>query len=348
MPVAKQVGKAGINRRGEGWVAGSLEEHRAAEAAVAVLHRRADAVQPVLAQCDIDRRITAAVTGDDFLMTGFDRAVLVRCGAVIASTGEGNITLTATGGASATDIGNLYAGSPPSVISTIGNAAGTGTITITANTLIDPLDIQVQTAGQVIFQPRTASTTIGVAGGAGTLQITSGVGSVLGDVTAGSITIGSTSDTGLLTADAYTWGENAKLVSGSGGITIAGTQTMGSHNLTLETDGTLSIGANLASSGSGTLTIEPATASDTIGVDTTSGSTLLITPTDLSYINSQGWANFTIGNSADNGLLTADAIPASCRRDSAAGRCASVGSEHSKVHQRRGAVQRAIKQRAMA
>ena len=79
---------------------------------------------------------------------------------------------------------------------------------------------------------------------------------------------------------------------------------MGTHSMTVQTDGPLTISADLASSGTGTLTIEPASVGTSIGVNATSGSTLLITPTDLGDITSQGWANFTIGRSDGTGTIT--------------------------------------------
>lgn len=173
-------------------------------------------------------------------------------GAVIASTGKGNIIFTATGGTGATDIGDLYGGAPPSNISTIGNIAGTGTITFIANTLLDPLDIQVQTAGQVIFKPRTPGTSIGVNNDSYTLNIDS---SILSAITAGGITIGSTADTGTMNVNATTWSEPVTLLSGSGNIAINGTQSMGSHTFLADTtSGNITIGdsGGVSSTASGT------------------------------------------------------------------------------------------------
>ena len=228
---------------------------------------------------------TASITATNNITTDIMGTTLT------AGAGK-NITLTA-GGSIINDSVGTVSGSQSS--------GSGGNITLAANATNFATIPTISTNGNVTFEPDTASTTIGVAGGAGSLAITSGI---LGDVTAGSVTIGNTADTGATTVNAYTWAVPLTLISGSGPITISGAQTMGTHSLTLETDGTLSIGADLASSGTGTLTIEPATASDTIGVNETSGSTLLITPTDLGYINSQGWANLTIGNSSDSGAMT--------------------------------------------
>ncbi len=172
-------------------------------------------------------------------------------GAVIASTGKGNIMLTATGGGDS-DIGDLYYfGGAPGNVSTIGNAAGTGTITFNADTLLNPLDIQVQTAGQVVFQPRTASTTVGVAGGAGTLQLTSGL---LNNITAGGISIGNTADSGAMNVGAYAWNAPVSLLSGRGSIDIGGAQAMGGNSFLADTVAgniTLDSVASIASTATG-------------------------------------------------------------------------------------------------
>ena len=87
-------------------------------------------------------------------------------------------------------------------------------------------------------------------------------------------------------------GNNVTFTAASGDITFDGAVNAGSYNLTLVGNG-VSFGGNV--SGTGTLTIEPYTASATIGVDATNGSTLLLTPTDLGYIQS-GFADITIGS----------------------------------------------------
>ena len=139
------------------------------------------------------------------------------------------------------------------------------------------------------FAPRTADTTIGVAAGAGTLQITSGI---LAEITAGGIIIGNSSDTGAMTADANTWNEPLSLISGTGPITIAGAQAMGSHNFTLESNATPTFSSSVTTTGN--VLIEPATTSGNLTIGTSTGSE--IKP-----------GTITLGNTGDTGTLTADA-----------------------------------------
>jgi len=64
---------------------------------------------------------------------------------------------------------------------------------------------------------------VGVAGGAGTLGVTS---AILGSITAGSLTIGNSSDTGAMTIGAYSsWAQPTSFITGSSGsITVSGAQ----------------------------------------------------------------------------------------------------------------------------
>ena len=134
----------------------------------------------------------------------------------ITSTGSANITLQ---GQTSNGITLEGFSSGPVII---GGSSDTGNIILIADKIPIWTSATLQTTGNVIFKPNTANTTVGVAGGGGTLQITSSAGGVLPSITAGSITIGATGDTGLLTAAANTWSTPVSLVCGSGGITVSG------------------------------------------------------------------------------------------------------------------------------
>jgi len=210
--------------------------------------------------------------------------------APIAVTGGANVTFNATAGNGGNDI-RFYHNN------TRGGASDTGNITINADTLNYSAGT-FQTTGNVIFGPRTASTTIGVAGGAGTLNISSGV---LSSVTAGSLTVGNTADSGAMTVNARTWTTPLSLVSGSGVITIAGAQAMGANNFTLQTDATPTFSSTVTTTGN--VLLEPASVGTTVGIAGGAG-TLNIGTGILGDITA---GSITIGSTSDTGLMTVNA-----------------------------------------
>jgi filamentous hemagglutinin family protein len=139
-------------------------------------------------------------------------------GGSVQSTGTAPISITGIGANGASDIyfsGNLF-----------GGASDTGAITFNADTLGNSSLPTIQTAGNVNFAPRSTTTTIGVAGGAGTLQIaTSGI-------SAGSLTIGSTSGTGNITVGGETLATNTVIQTDLGNIEVTGPQILGTNSLT--------------------------------------------------------------------------------------------------------------------
>ena len=258
--------------------------------------------------------VTFTGTGEG--TTGANNYGIFIDGGTIALTGNAPISLTGTAG-TGTSYG-IYS-ALPSFKNVITSAGGTVTLASptgiylgntgityasgdTFNAVFDAnalsfASTSIQTnGGTVTFEPYTANTSVGVDGATGALQVT---GAILGDVTASDITVGATGDTNTLTMPTYSWGTAATLITGSGLLSITGTQTMGSHNLTLQSDN-LSIGGNL--SGTGTLTILPSSVSDTIGVAGGSG-TLAIGTAQLNYIQS-GWAGITIGSTSDTNLMS--------------------------------------------
>lgn len=170
---------------------------------------------------------TASITATNNITTDIMGTTLT------AGAGK-NITMTAGGSIINNSVGTVSASQ---------SAGSGGNVTLIANALNFAANPTISTNGTVTIEPDTASTTIGVAGGAGSLAITS---AVLGDITAGEVDIGATGDTGLLTANAYTWGENVKFFGGSGGIAINGVQTMGGNSLFAQTasTGDITIGAS--------------------------------------------------------------------------------------------------------
>lgn len=168
----------------------------------------------------------------------------------ITSSGAGNIVLNAVLGTGDPSVGVYFqnVASP-----TLGGPTDTGNITISTDSITTIITPTIETSGTVTIKPNAAATTIGLASGAGTLGVTS---SILANITAGEIDIGATGDSGLLTANAYTWGENAKLFSGTGGITINGAQNVGGNTFFAETAGasdiTFGASGSVTSTASGT------------------------------------------------------------------------------------------------
>ncbi len=133
---------------------------------------------------------------------------------------------------------------------TIGGASHTGNIILTANNATWG-SLAIQTTGSVTFQPYTASTTIGVAGGAGTLGITA---AILGATTAGSLIIGRSDGSGLMTVNARTWTAPVSLYNGNANISLNGAQVMGARTFLARTYGTGDIAIAAASTITSTAT----------------------------------------------------------------------------------------------
>ncbi len=146
--------------------------------------------------------------------------------AKITSTGSANITLTGIKGANTSK--SLYTDTGSNIL---GDNAMTGDLTLVANdyTLNN---LQLRTAGQLVYKPYTASTAIGLNGGAGTLQLGSSFLNlvdtatvtpsrfVFGDASAGSgtVTIGDNWDLSAYNASLSVYGGNVT----TGGITVHG------------------------------------------------------------------------------------------------------------------------------
>ena len=230
------------------------------------------------------------INGTGGVGSGSTSGVNIR--GALSSTG-GSITLTGipgTGNGTNTGITTLGA------YASIGNGNQTGNITFVTDTL--SLVMPIQTTGMVTINPYTASTTIGVAGGSGNLAITN---AILGNITASNIVIGNISDTGNLTANAYSsWASNLSLITGNGLITIAGAQAMGANNFMLQTDTTPTFSSTVTTTG--TVSILPATASTSIGFSGGAG-TLQITQAMMNAISAP---TVTIGRSdaTSGGTLT--------------------------------------------
>ncbi|MBN8521453.1 MAG: filamentous hemagglutinin N-terminal domain-containing protein [Alphaproteobacteria bacterium] len=186
---------------------------------------------------------------------------------------------------------------------TIAGAQDVGTNSLTLRSNANPvINAGLTGSGTLTLDTATAATTIGLAGGAGTFNLAT---AELNNITNGwsEIVIGQTGGTGVLTANAYTWLDNIRFQSNTGAITIAGTQDVGTNNLTLRSNGNPVINAGLT--GSGTLTLDTATAATTIGLAGGAGTFNLATA-ELNNITN-GWSEIVIGQTGGTGVLTANA-----------------------------------------
>lgn len=212
---------------------------------------------------------------------------------VVGSTaGTGAITANAS---SWND--NLRIQSATGVI-TVAGAQNMGANNLTIRTNANPaINAALTGTGILTFDTVAAATTIGLAGGAGTLGLTT---AELNNITNGwsQIVIGSTAGTGAITANAHTWNDALLIQGSTAGLTIAGTQTMGSNDLTIST-GTIALNAALA--GTGTLTLQPGAAATTIGLAGGAG-TFSLDNTELNNI-SDGWSQVNIGRTDGTGAI---------------------------------------------
>ncbi len=158
--------------------------------------------------------------------------------------------------------------------------------------------------GTLTISNATTSTSIGVGtGSVGTLALSDAELALITDGWS-SIVIGSSTQTGVMNVSAQTWRDNLTLITGTGLLTIAGNQTMGANNLTLQTDSSLAINGNLT--GTGQLTIQTSAAATSIGVGSAAVGTLALADAELARII-DGWGGITIGNASGTGAITAAA-----------------------------------------
>lgn len=186
---------------------------------------------------------------------------------------------------------NLTLRSAPTAVgntmSIAGATMGSNNLTIQTNYL--NITGALNGTGDLVIESTTANNTVGIGSGAGgNLNLTDTEAGFLSNGW-NSITLGSAAGTGAMTVNALTWNDNLTLRTLSGLLTVAGA-TMGSNNLTIQTNSGLAISGNL--SGSGTLTILPMTAATTMGIGGTG--TLNLSAADLNFI-ADGWSDLVFG-----------------------------------------------------
>jgi len=175
-----------------------------------------------------------------------------------------------------------------------------GSLTMIAGTDVQLL-ANINGTGTLTFQTAADATTIGLGGGAGTFNISA---ADFPYIQSGwnNIIVGRATGTGLMTANALTWNSNLTLRSGTGGITLSGAQNVGNHDMTIITNGTVSLGATNALGGTGTLTLQQATAGTAIGLGGAAGA-LNMSTTSIARIT-DGWSLINIGRTDGSGSIT--------------------------------------------
>jgi len=225
-----------------------------------------------------DITVTDAIawTGNNSLTLQAHRNITVN-NTITNSGGTGGLTLTSTGATGAITINN-------------GLAVG-GDMTISANTLA--LNANLSGGGVLSLYPNLAATTITLGtGGTGVFNLDI---NEFGRIQDGwsSITLGRADGTGTIDLRALTWNDPLTIQSLTGAVTTNGTQTMGANDLTIRTN---SINLAVANSltGSGTLTIEQANNTTTMGFGTSATGTLNLDANEVGRIT-DGWNLINLG-----------------------------------------------------
>ena len=181
----------------------------------------------------------------------------------------------------------------------VNQAINGGALTMIAGTDVQLL-ANINGTGTLTMHAAADATTVGLGGGAGVFNVNSADFSYIQNGWF-DIVIGRATGTGLITANALTWGSSVTLRSGTGNITLAGIQNTGSRNMTLITNGTVSLNVSNALTGTGTLTLQQATSNSNVGLGGGLGA-LNLSTTSLGRI-ADGWSQINIGRADGSGTI---------------------------------------------
>ena len=240
-------------------------------------------------------RGNASITGTGGTGTaGSNYGVILGDSGAVTSSNAGALTITGTEGGTSGEAILVIVGA-----NVIGGAAA-GDVTLTGNTM-NFANLTGSSAGNITLQTRTAGTTVGLAGGAGVLDLTA---AELNFFNPGGAFILGAANSGNLTVNARNWGgEDVQFRTGGAGvINVAGAQT-NIADFTITTDADPTIGA--AITGTGVLTLEPATAATTMGLGGGAGA-LNYANADLTALGAT-WSSYVFGSTTQTGALTAAA-----------------------------------------
>ena len=178
-----------------------------------------------------------------------------------------------------------------------GTQTYTGAVTIVAASTFSSSNSNI-TFSSTLNSASTAQA-LTVTAGTGTVQFASAVGYLnalgISNITGGTITF----------SDAF-YSTGTTTITGNTVQTTAAKvfSVISSANLTINADA-LTIGAALTGSAGGTLTIQPRTASTTMGVGTSAAGTLSLDDTELGYINGK-FGSLILGSTSCTALITVD------------------------------------------
>ena len=240
-----------------------------------------------------------------------------QTGAITASSLDlegagGSYTLTNAGnpvGTLAANTGSVdFTDGSALAVGSVGSTNGitaTGDVTLTADSLT--LSQPVSGTGSLILEPLTATTTIGLEGGAGAFNLT---GAELNEIQSGftGITIGNAGGTGTITfgsgsGPGYTFNAGLTLRNtgtSSGGIAIDDPLSAGAGTLALNTNGAATQSATNGAITAGTLDLEGAGGTFTLGNTGNSVGTLITNTYDATLDDSSA---IVLGTSSLTGTL---------------------------------------------
>lgn len=221
-----------------------------------------------------------------------------------------SITLGSTGQSGAVNVGASTWKDPLSIRNGSGLMSINGVINMGANNLVlttnsnIAINAAINGTGSLNIGGSSNATTIGVGTGqAGTVNISDAEIAFLSN-TLSTLIFGGTAMTGVLNTAGRTWDNSVEYRTNNGAININGVQNMGTKNLTFRTNGNLTIGQNLA--GSGTLTFIQTSTGTTMGVGDGQTGAYNLTNAELAYIV-DGWSNIVFGRTDSTAALNVGA-----------------------------------------
>ena len=225
------------------------------------------------------------------------------------TNGWGNLIFGRTDGSGAVNVGTLTWNDFLTLQSGTGSINVNGAQTMAANNLTirtdaDP-NIAAALTGTAAFTlvQSSAGTSLGLGTGTGTVNLSA---TETGNITNGwaSLVFGRTDGTGTVDLGALAWNDILTLQSGSGIISISGTQTMAANNLTIRTDGSPVITAGLT--GTGTFLLTPSSIGTSIGLGNGQAGTINLNTATLNNITN-GWASLVFGRTDGTGDMNVGA-----------------------------------------
>ncbi len=180
-------------------------------------------------------------------------------------------------------------------------AANSGSITMIAGADV-AFNANITGTGTITIRQANDSMTMGIAGGAGTLNLSAA------DLTRivdgwGNIILGRATSTVATTVNARTWNDNLTILSGTGAVNIAGTQTMAANTLTITTaNGAVGIGGMAGTTGG--LTVSSGGAAISITGAVATGGAVSLTSAGGTISNSATLGSGALTMTSGGGIIT--------------------------------------------